>query len=279
MEDILYKLEWVYEESIDEEKNIILTFLRSYIYHYFKDDISLFLKDLAFGDKEFITKSFIINNQEPIIESKVIDINEAYQMVTEVTNKYITIFHVIADNDVIKQLSIKNQISVRYHNNLHNIKDDDFIILINPSASLLYDAIKRGLYIICFNNGYKEYKGKTININENDLNLISKTINYIIDMSIEHPLIGMDYIDIINMMKNYSNARVYFKKGKSLKETLLELLPLKAKGYIVFVKGDNTLTLKELEGGIEVLNSKDVLYGGTIDNTISDREVMVIALD
>ena len=87
------------------------------------------------------------------------------------------------------------------------------------------------------------------------------------------------YIDIINMLSNYNNARVYFREGKSLKEALLELLPLKAKGYIVFVKGDNTLTLKELEEGIEVLNTKDVLYGGTIDNTLSDREVMVIALD
>lgn len=188
-------------------------------------------------------------------------------------------FHIVSSKEIINQLTIKNSIHVKYHYDLQYMDNEQFIILINPSYFLIEEAINKNIFIICFSNNTMNYKGKIISIKVNDLNLISKTINCIIDNSIGSPLIGMDYIDIINMMKRYNDAKVYFSNGNTIKEAISKLLSVISKGYCVFVKGNNTLTLKELEEGIEVLNSRDILYGGIIDNTILDREVMLIELN
>lgn len=75
LSDLLWKSEYLYYNSLSKKvKTLALSFIKSYVLFYYKNDIDSFINDLKIGDRGIITENFIFllreNNNYKYIDIK-----------------------------------------------------------------------------------------------------------------------------------------------------------------------------------------------------------------
>ena len=77
----LNNAEWVYWNN---NKKLIIKYIKSYVSLYFKDNIESFLNDLSIGDRGFLSSDFINEIRGIINNYKVYNIKQLYDEIMSI---------------------------------------------------------------------------------------------------------------------------------------------------------------------------------------------------